>query len=544
MIKQLFITNYILIKSLEFEVKEGLSVITGETGAGKSIFINALNLLSGQRLSNAIVGPFGDSALIEGIFDFNHQPDKQKQLQEAGFELQEEHVFSRTINTAGKSVYRIDRQIVPLNLVKSLLDSEIDIHSQFNTQNILNHQKQLGFLDQYAHHEELLYLVHQMYDLYKQSIKDKEDLISNELSEYEVHQLQEQVQLLESYKLSLDEYQELVSQAEQFKDYETFLHQAQTIQNTLEDVNYQALYSVKDNSGLKELDELLSNAYFSLEEADHLISKTLAKQSQLLETLDEVNDRLYIYQQAQRKFKKDLPELIQYIEDSKVRINNSLSLKDTLLEMDRIISKNYEAYITQAKKLSTSRQKASKKLSQEILAHTSDLNMNNMQFDVNFLQVETRDGIDKVEFLVSMNKGQKPGPIEQVASGGELSRLMLILKIIFNQNESPKLIVLDEIDTGVSGTVARLMGEKMYQLSKHHCVLTVTHLPIVAAFGDRHFKVIKEDATDSTLVHFTTLDKEASNQELALMMASNVNQSTLANVSELRLEIENFKDGL
>lgn len=526
MIQQLSVSNYVLIKSLEFDFSSKLMVVTGETGAGKSIFIHALSLLLGQRLNKDIVGPYDDKAIIEGIFKFEQDSTAYQTLVEAGFDCDDEMIFTRQIDSTGRSTYRIDRQLVPLTLVKECLSDEIDIHSQFNTQGLLNENNHLSYLDQLIDQPELFERVADLYKKFKKNVADKEEFISHQLDPLEVEQLNQEIVRLQDLNLSIDEEQRISQEVLDMSQLQSSLKQFNNLVEVLDNLNYESLYTHLNQSGDQEIDDLVSSAYYQLSEAHQSINKHLRLTSFDEAEYQQLNQRIFVYTSTQRRLNKSTQEILNYIDDSLNLISDQQDYSKTIERFDRRIEESFQEYLKGARQLSKVRLETAEILKEQLKAHVIDLNIKQFDFKVEFISDESSRGLERARFLVSMNKGQALAPLASVASGGELSRVMLALKIIFNAQQTQKLIVFDEIDSGVSGNVAFLMGQKMKAFSEHHTLLVVTHLPIIAAFGDSHHLVYKNDDSKYTEVFFKKLNETQKIEQLALMLSSTINDKS------------------
>lgn len=534
MLKQLSIQNYILIESLDFDFSDGFIVVTGETGAGKSIFIGALSLLLGHRLNKDVVGPYDDKTIIEGLFEFDEKSRPYQILQEAGFEGNE-FIFSRMIDLAGKSTYRINRSLVTLNLVKDILEDEIDIHSQFNTQRLLDEKTHLDTIDSLLNDNQLIQEVHDLYSQLTKSKKEKSDFLKQQLSQEEIDYYTTELEKLEDLDLNVDEFQLINDQLKYQTDLKDSLALSYKILSVLDELNYSSLFDLIDES--HEASEYIKSAYYQLDEAHHLVSKEIHSTDFDEETFNQLNSRAVELAQIQRKMKMPIEEILEYMVQLKQKIEDSSDIDKAIKRFDEKIEIVKCNFINKARILTEKRHQISKMIESFVVNHANDLNMKQMHFEVVFNEAFNERGLETAQFYVSMNKNMKPDLISKVASGGELSRLMLILKILFNENQPQKLIIFDEIDTGVSGKVAQLMGQKMYLLSKKHRLIAVTHLPIIAAFGDRHFKVHK--SVNST-ISFEELNKEQRIEELALMLGSVVNEKTLLAAHDLIQQTKDF----
>lgn len=537
MIQQLFVNNYILIENLQFDFKDHFSVITGETGAGKSIFLHALSLILGQRLNKEVVGPYDSKAIIEAVFEFESGSSAIHKLQEAGFEVDGDMIFSRVIDENGKSTYRINRQVVNLSLVKDILEDEIDIHSQFNTQGLLDEKNHINYIDQLVDDEDLKDLVKEKYQNILKAKKDLKEFISNQLNEFEIEQLKQEIERLESLELSQEEYVEITEQLTIIKENENTLRNDQQLNAALNELDYESLYPFVSNQS----HELLTSAYYQLIEVHQEVEKRLNSTLMDEEVIASLNERAYVYSQTSRRLNRPLESILSYIDESKELIHQHQDYEKTINRLQKKIDETYQDYLEVAKELSLKRKEASVFLSQEIMKHAQDLSLNHLVFDVNFIEEESSNGLESAQFLVSTNKGIEVGPLSLIASGGELSRIMLALKVIFNQsNKHSKLIVFDEIDTGVSGKVAQLMGLKMHQLAQNNRVLSVTHLPIIAAFANQHYLVYKDEAKSHSQVFMKELNEKEKLEQIALMMSSTINETSLLAAKQLQQQTQDI----
>ncbi len=540
MLKHLLIDNYILINHLEFSVDAKFLAITGETGAGKSIFINAISLLSGDRLSSNVVLDPSRKTLIEGVFEFQSDSQAHQKMIEYGFESEEEeYIFSREVSADGRSVYRIDRKQVSLSIVKEILSTEIDIHSQFNTQRLLNESEHIKLLDKYLNNDSLLINVKELFFSYQKLFKKKLDYEESLKNLKNLEEITKQVTEIELLNPTVEDELNLLEQIDEMSRFEKSMETYQSIDELLSTMDVGSLYSLKDSSPNSEINELLSSTYYQLEEVSRLVEKQLLTGNLDEQLLEQLNQRLFEYNRLKRKYKMTTEELCKFLDDSKLLIEELSDSERVLKELDLKIEKAYNEFENEAKKLSIERREKAKDLSKLIAKHGKDLSLNNVVFDVEFSEVVSSNGLETCRFMVSLNKGIDPGPLSKVASGGELSRLMLVLKVIFNDIMKIGLIIFDEIDAGVSGKVAKEMAMKMNQLSSKSTVICVTHLAIVASFAKKQYLISKSSST----VSIELLDEEKRVEQLALMMSSKSDDTALQLarnlLSESSKEIQN-----
>lgn len=524
MLKHLLIDNYILIDHLEFSLDSNFLAVTGETGAGKSIFINAISLISGDRLSTNVVLDSSKKTLIEGVFHFELTSLAHQKMIEYGFETDdEEHIFSREISVDGRSVYRIDRKQVSLSIVKEILSAEIDIHSQFNTQRLLNESEHLKLLDQFLNNEELLVKVKELFLSYQEVIK-KKNKYQKSLNELKnIDEISKQVAEIELLSPSVDDELNILAQINEMSNYERNLEVFQNINELISTFDLGTLYSLKDSSSNSEINELLASSYYQLEEANRLVEKQMLTSNLDEYLLEQLNQRLFEYNRLKRKYRMTTEELCKFLDESKILIEEISDSERVLREFDLQIDNAYKKFEQNAKILSTLRREKAIELSKLISKHGKDLSLNNIVFQVEFNDLVSSNGLEGCRFLVSLNKGIAPGPLNKVASGGELSRLMLVLKVIFNDIMKLGLIIFDEIDAGVSGKVAKQMALKIDKLSTKSTVICVTHLAIVASFADKQYHVYKTNSK----VNLELLSKEKRIEQLAIMMSSKSDETAL-----------------
>ncbi len=524
MLKHLLIDNYILINHLEFSLDANFLAITGETGAGKSIFINAISLISGDRLSSNVVLDPSKKTLIEGVFEFKNTSHAYQKMIEFGFEIDEEDlIISREVSADGRSVYRIDRKQVSLSIVKEILTSEIDIHSQFNTQRLLNESEHLRLLDKFLNNDELLINVKELYSKYQEALNKKQNY-QNSLKELNnIDEITKQVSEIEILNPSIEDETNLLHQVNEMSQFEKELEAYQNINQLLLTIDTGALYGLKDSTSNDEINELLASSYYQLEEVSRLVEKKLLTANLDEHLLEQLNQRIFEYNRLKRKYKMSTEEMCKFLDESKLLIEELSDSERVLRELDIKIHKAYEVFIGEAKKISQLRRDKAKELSKLISKHGKDLSLNAVDFRIEFSDSISLNGLETCRFMVSLNKGIEPGPLNKVASGGELSRLMLILKVIFNDIMEIGLIIFDEIDAGVSGNVAKEMALKMSQLASKSTVICVTHLAIVASYAEMQYLISKSNSN----VDIELLDEHKRIEQLAIMMSSKNDKAAL-----------------
>lgn len=543
MIEQLMVKDYILFDHAFIDFKKDMSVITGETGAGKSLLIDALSYLSGNRITSNIVRHGKEKAILQMVLSRPGE-DVLALLEDNGFDIEEELIIQRTVTSQGKSTVRINQQVSTLSFVRQLMSRLIDVHSQMDTIQLADPAIQLDLLDQYAKNSGLKEKTAAAYKTYssarrelaraqKETFSDDElehltdslnEITAADVKEDELAQLQEKIRQLSHAQQSLDEMQECISLF--------------TKDNGILDNMYEAYKSIRKNEILEEESESVNSAYYSMQDVIETIKEKRETLLNSHEDLDTLQEREYEIKKLYRKYGGSWPAMMDKAKEMEEKIDRIIHRQDVFEKLEKQLLVSEKAYFDAAHELSRSRKKVFESLAAEIERHCQDLMLENAKFKVQDTEKKpAADGIDEIEFMVSMNPGQPFSSLKKSASGGELSRLMLALKTVFQTQEGIDTIVFDEIDTGVSGKVALAMGSKMYSLSKTHQVLCITHLSSVAVWADSHYYVSKSQDENETTTSIRRLDEEESLKELAVMASGSAKESAIESMRELRKEV-------
>lgn len=549
MLKRLTISNYALISHLEIDFSKGFSVMTGETGAGKSIILGALGLILGKRADAKNIQQGKDKCYIEGVFDISSY-GLESIFKEKDLEYDSEQcIFRREIWASGKSRAFINDSPVSLNDLKEIGTSLIDVHSQHQNLLLTESHFQLNVLDILAENKELK---NQYQVLYKefvslsrqlQNLKDKmrEKSAEEDYLRFQYQQLKE-AKLEATEQESLENEIETLSHIEEIKSrlYEIGLYLNSEnnsvlglLKNALSEAN--ALIRLYDASG--EFSKRLESAYIDLKDLASEVSSCQEKLEHNPERLQYIKERLDLIYSLQQKHRlnsvEELIELRDKLDKELQEIDNS---DENLQQLEQQVNEKKDEMLKAAQKLSSSRKKSGELLRKELIEKVSPLGMPNMQFAVEIMPKAEPDisGGDKVNFLFSANKNMSLKPVSEIASGGEISRLMLGIKAELAGAAALPTIIFDEIDTGVSGEIADKMGEIMRKMGKEMQVIAITHLPQIAAKGDFHFFVYKEELKEGTETHISLLSKEERIKEIAQMLSgSELTEAALKNAEEL-----------
>lgn len=536
MLEHLYIQNFILIDQLELDFPVGFSAITGETGAGKSIFLDALSLLQGQKASSSMVSK--DKAIIEGSFSLEGNSPVSSFLKENGFDVEDSFTVTREILSSGKSTARVNRRIVPLSFLHTLLENQLDIHGQKDSAYLLQKMNHIYLLDKYGHFYHQKEEIKEAYENYKKVLEEKENFLNTQLKGEELDFYQFQLHELEEAHLKKGEEEELKDLEKQAKEAkksaQDYLSLFAYYDAEVSDSLYQTIKMTDRLKGVEENLTKIHEAYENLVDGLESIRDQLNPDFLNEDEINQVEERLFLIQRLKRKYGPRLEDVIHYQQDLAKKLAHYGEQEFYLKKINEKIAISFEIYSKKAQELSKKRQLAAKSLEKEVLQQLKDLELPAAQFRVLFRSIEGNlSGIDDVEFFVSMNKGEKLAPLTKVASGGELSRFMLALKVIFTKLQGIQTIVFDEIDTGVSGHVATAIGEKMALLAKDCQVFSVTHLAQVASLANHQFLVSKSvDHTHTqTKVHLLSQEERAS--ELAYLFSGNRSEKAIEAAKEL-----------
>lgn len=542
MLAELSIKNFAIIESLTVSFEKGLTVLTGETGAGKSIIIDAIHLLAGARGSSEFVRYGEKRAELEALFllDEDQHPVYER-CEEFGIDLSDGMIIlRRDMSSSGKSICRINGKLVTIAVLREVGQLLVDIHGQHDNQELMNEENHLSLLDQYGGKEVKAALVayselYQRYDGLKRKITQ---LSENEQEmAHRLDLLQFQLEEIENAELQPKEDELLQEEKHQISNYEKVYDSLNNSYNALHgeqrglDWVGLAMSHLENVSGintkLNELSETISNAYYMLEDLSYEVRNELDSLEFDPERLNFVESRLNEINHLKRKYGQTVEEILSYsakIEEEIDTIQNKDShLSKLQIELNSVL----EDLSVEAKNISDIRKKYAKVLIDEIHKELKELYMEKTSFSVNIEEKRspshelkyTSKGIDEIEFYISTNPGEPLKPLNKTASGGELSRIMLAMKSIFSQHQGITSIIFDEVDTGVSGRVAQAIAEKIYRVSNGSQVLCITHLPQVAAMADTHLYIAKETKAGRTKTSVKPLNNEEKIKEIGRMIA-------------------------
>ncbi|SKB52361.1 DNA repair protein RecN [Dyadobacter psychrophilus] len=550
MLSNLLIKNYALIKQLEMSPDPGLNIITGETGAGKSIMLGAIGLLLGNRADVKSLYDSSEKCVIEGSFSLSGY-DLAPNFEDENLDYSDECIIRREISVAGKSRAFINDTPVNLDALKRIGSQLLDIHSQHDSVMLGNNEFQLQVVDSFADNSQLLKSYQQDFTTYKEATKAFENLQQEAVKlrkefDYDQFLFQE----LDNAKLAGDEQEKLEVEL-------NILENAVEIREKL-----QLAHTLLDNPDNSIL-ELLKNAANALSQAARLVpvydairervQSTLIELRDVADEIDQANssvdidqgraelvqERLdLIYTLLKKHQATNIEQLLKIEADLQHKLSIVLNLDDDLIKAEKTAIQAKERMLKSANVLSEKRRKVTKAIEKLILERLSELGIPNASLSIQVTEtLPTVNGLDSVAFLFSGNKGIVPQELKQVASGGEFSRLMMVIKYILADKRKLPTIIFDEIDTGVSGEIARKMGKMMLNMAHNHQIIAITHLHQIASSGNAHYFVYKDHSSDKTVSKIKKLTVDERVQEIAQMIGGhNPSETVLVNAREMILK--------
>ena len=541
MLRHLYIKNFVLIDELNLDFAEGFSAFIGETGAGKSILIDAVSLLCADRASVSYISKGKDRAIVEGTFDLSQDAHALNALRDAGFESDGEVTFTREISSSGKSTVRIDHRIVTLGLLKDILVYEIDIHGQRDNQYLLNNSTHIHLLDEFLQDEELKQKTKEAFHQWKALCEEKETALKETYSEADLEYFLHEINEIEAADLKDGEEEELLEKEHRFKTVKASYEKLNAIITGYDDSLSAEMYEMNhlvqtldDTEVFRQARESMNDAYYAWADAVDQLRSVYDSMDLSEEEINAMEERLYLIQRLKRRYGRTVADILAKRDELQEQVDRFSNRAKFIEEIDRKISAANKTYMEYAQKISVLRKKGCRKLDQAIAANLNDLMLEKARFQTEIRSCEPNEnGIDRVEFLIAMNKGEDLKPLSRTASGGELSRLMLGLKVVFTHLQGIQTVIFDEIDTGVSGPVAAAIGRKMRDLSKQTQVFAVTHLAPVAATAENHYFVSKSEEGEKTHTHVTHLHGTEIIEQIAVIASGEITDTSLAAAKEL-----------
>ncbi len=540
MIQNIYVKNFILIDELSLDFSEQYSCFSGETGAGKSLLIDAIALLCGAKSSTSYIQKGAEKAIIEATIQITNSHPSYQILQDAGFELEEGcFVISKEITIHNRSVNRLNHRQVNVALMKAVMSQIVDIHSQHDNQYLLNKKQHIYLLDNYIQQPQLIEEVKQSYAQYDEQNKKLQKLLNKEVQEEDLDYLQFQLNEIEQVNLQEHEFEQLLKLEKQMTTYEKevdiiekSIQQIKQVQNHLLYDSAKQLEKIEQEK-IQACKEQLLSAYYLIDEQIDTLHDYQNSLEFDHEQFDKVQSRLFAIHKLLRKHGPGYNELMKHKSTIADKIHSIVYEQDHIDQLNEQVQNMYATFETKALSLRKKRIQCAKQLEHDIRLQLQDLSLQHAQFSVSFSPTVSKYGLDDIEFMISMNKGEALKPLASVASGGELSRLMLGLKSIFSRLSNVTTLIFDEIDNGVSGQVAYVIGKKMNTIGKEKQVFAVTHLAPVACWANYHYLVEKTSDDKQTFSQIKCLNEQETIQELAMISFAQLSDQAILASKEL-----------
>lgn len=552
MLLELTIKNFAIIPFLHIDFHQGMTALTGETGAGKSIIIDAMGLLAGGRSSSDYIRHGEEKCLLEGVFEWPTQPEFFALMEELGIDQSESFlIVQRDMSRSGKNICRLNGRAVPLVQLRRVGTYLVDIQGQNEHQELLQPEKHLSLMDHFGSKtfKQQLKVYQEHYSDYQKLLKKAREIKQNEQSYVQrIDMLRFQQEEIEQAELEPGEEELLLEERAKLVNFQKIVdalgktHEILSADtHSLTDGVGLALSEIQEIEGLDEsylkISENLQSAYYLLQD----VASETSRQLDYLELdearLDEVMLRLETIRQLKRKYGESIPAILTYYAEISEELEAMTGFENQLEEYTQRLQEKQAIVFEYAQTLHQERQKIARQLEKAIMQEVTELYMENTRFEIRFKtdsEMLNETGMDQVAFYLSTNLGEDLKPLVKVASGGELSRILLALKAIFSREKEMTSIVFDEVDTGVSGRVAQAIAEKIAKIARHSQVLCITHLPQVAAQADYQYFISKEVQDGRTQTSITQLDDQMRVHEIARMLSgSEITALTMEHATEL-----------
>lgn len=530
MLSNLYIENIAVIEKTSIDFKKGLNVMTGETGAGKSIVIDSINAVLGNRTSKELIRTGASSAFVSAEFT-NLSEKAIEVIYEAGFELEDgELLIQREISTTGKNKCRINGRPATVSTLKEIGVQLINIHGQHESYELMSPERHISYIDKLAGLESEIEAYQEVYKKYKKlSAELKKATVDESERERKIDLLKYQIDELEDADLRDGEYEELNEQKAVLQNSEKIIEaimssralmngdeESSGVLENLQEINSQLSDISEYMSEVEPINSRIESAIYELEDC----LSELTGLTDLVDTdggsLDSIEERLDLIYTLGKKYGSTIKEMLDFLDNAKKELNALVMYDENREALIKECDKAYKEAEKLAKALSEKRKATSSEFADKVCEEMAFLDMPNVKLVVVQEKCELNSlGCDNIEFLISTNPGEPPKPISKIASGGELSRMMLAVKNVLSDKDDIDTLIFDEVDTGISGSAAQKVGLKLREVSKSRQVLCVTHLAQIAAMGNSHFKISKSVRDEKTFTKVEELDHEGRKQELA-----------------------------
>lgn len=554
MLIQLNVKNFALIDHLELNFQNGFTILTGETGAGKSILIDSINFVLGEKFNKEFIRTGADSTFVEAIFTL--EEGTEEILDSLGIPYEDTVILSRESFVSGRNNARINGKSVLVGVLKEIGRELLDIHGQHNNQNLLDNTRHMDYLDSFIDlYETDEFRAYTSEFMQLSELKNKlQKLLGSKDREKLMDYLKFQIDDIEKAKLTLDEEQELtekfsmISHAEKIS---TGLVQTCELMGSEEGILNHLSTSMHSLKSIEKYFEKLKGPIENLEGAYYTLQETFRELTDYKDSvyydqdeLNEINERLYTYSNYKKKYGEKVEDILAYYEKIRGEYEDLVNAEEFIIKVRKDIEDSRKNLKKIGALLHEKRIEGGRKLSEKINSELKFVGLEKAQFQVNVVGEEAIHalGTDEVNFLISTNTGEPMKPLEKIVSGGELSRIMLSMKVAFIDKDKTPSVIFDEIDSGISGRIAEAVGEKMYSLSHSFQVFCVTHLPQIAAFSDQHFVVSKHEDNKRTFTQVESADLRAKTVELAKMIGgSAISDPQMRSAEDIIAKTEEMK---
>ncbi len=548
MLNSLFIENIAVIEKSDIEFYSGLNILTGETGAGKSIVIDAINAILGKRTSRDLIRNGSDTATVYAGFSNVNDVVKSK-LEENGYALEDgELIICRTMSLSGKNNCRINGRPANVSFLKELGLNLINIHGQHESYELFSPETHINYIDNMASNADLIEDYKEKYKEYRSLKKQLNEFLNSETNrEQRIDVLSFQVEEIENADIKVGEIEELNEERRVLMNVEKVTSQLHKAKNTLDgnastgvvdmlDDVVTSLQKASDlNPSLEELFNRVNDIYYELQDCSNTLSDSIDEIEENPYRLEEIEQRLDLLNKLIRKYGSDEEEVLKFLSEAKAELNKLLKFDENADELKQRCEQAEKLAKAAADKLSESRYKTARKFEKSVKEEMVFLDMPNVELVVSQNDCGLRpNGQDEIEILISANPGEEPKSVSKIASGGELSRMMLAIKTVLASSDLIDTLIFDEVDTGISGSAAQKVGMKLKEVSKSRQVLCVTHQAQIAALADSHFLISKDVKDNRTYTDIKLLDYDGRLKELARILGGvDITDTALAHAEKL-----------
>ncbi|MGL4654713.1 MAG: DNA repair protein RecN [Sarcina sp.] len=565
MLLQISIENFALIESVSLDFKEGFNILSGETGAGKSILIDAINYVLGSKFNKDLIRIGADKTFVEGVFSIDNNIKLKEVLNELEVEYDDVLIISRESSSNGKNISKVNGKSLILSDVRRITSRLVDIHGQHNNQNLLNKEMHIYYLDSFCdesfneklkkyqlEYENLRAIDKKIFELSKEGKNEKLiDYLEFQLKEIQSVNLRvgEEEELRERFNILSNSEKIGKALSSSYNKLNGDAFDGQSIIDTISDITKDLASIEVHSKKVEEINSRMNSIYYELEELAREISDENSSINYNDSELDEINSRLYQIATIERKYGESEEVVLNYAKEIEVQLSEMLDCEKIIEQLNEKKKEQIIKLEKMTDKLHDIRSKAAIALRDSVKAEFEYIGLGKCIFEVEVAKANDFNelGKDNVQFLISTNPGQPIKPMEKIVSGGELSRIMLALKAVFIDKDNIPTVVFDEIDTGISGQIAQSVAEKMYEISLKHQVFCISHLPQIASMSDYHYFVSKEVEDGKTFSKVAKVDTEKKVIEIAKMLGGvKLTDSTIANAREMvnlteqkKIEIQN-----